>query len=1216
MAGWLELLKLNVAGRLDRLFGDEVVPDAATAPFVLEQGAQVAERYRLERVLGEGGMGRVWAARDLVEKRPVALKEMRLPGGMSDVEREASAVLFRREFYAMKKLQHPGTVRVFDAGTLETGDRYLTMEIVDGEDLERLVEKRPLKSDAAFQILLDLAQTLSFIHARLFVHCDIKAENLRLTPQKRLKLMDFGLMHQLGTPASSQLKGTPAYLAPEWPRGAVIDARTDLYSVGVLGFYLVTGRFPFSGKSLAEMVEAHLRRAPPRPSTFTEVDPKLEAILMKLLEKEPRDRYESAAALARALADASGRPLEEEGLAARASYLHVADLVGRERESKVLDERLASLQSGHSRALFIGAPAGVGKSRLLAEFELKAKFAEIPFGLGQCRPEGLAPLAPIKQALLALVPVTPPEVLQKHRPILGKLLPQLAVADAPTFTDPAKEKMAVLQTMAAWVREVALEKPVVLVLEDLHWSDNATIELMNRLIAALDGTRGLFVGTFRSNELGRISPALQTLDEGLSDRIDLTLLSRDDVARLVSLAVAGLAVPSAFIDHLHEKTQGNAFFVTEVLRSLVERSLLSRKGGAWIASGDLGTQALPGTVAETVGARLATLAPDKLRFFRGLAPVGRVLEMALVSDVAGVEQQTLFELLDEGVERQFLQYAEGRYFFTHELVRQTIYDGTEPEAKKQSHGRIATYLERVAGGNAEAQRQIGYHWRLSPDPTRAIDPLMKAGDFALANKALLDATLLLKEAADLLESAPTFKARDKILPGLLGKLVEVGFSGHPPTCVACADKLFGLWAPRIEEGQRKLAPLLAELERGDRAKALPKVVREIAVSDKMGADEMFLKRAELRVLQGVALAAMGNKERVVTVVDDVTREQPEGSPYRPAGRLAHGIFNVHTGRFALLGELAQNVQALRAARDALGKLPRRLSWALGLSGYLQNLYLAMSGRAIDTALTEEGLAIAEAGAFGDLRLHHLNARLTYGCFSGDAHLFDGLRAETQDLVRKLGNPRLIDKNLSIFVPVYHLERKEPEHATAVAEKLVKLIEVLPTDAWLKQYAHVYSVCAAALQGDLDGAAARLPAVVEAAAAANFRHQVLGYATWAHVAARRNDPTNARAAAERAFARATDAQHGSPFDEIIARRAWAAADPARAEHELERALALAVEFRLRLQEGICRMALAEVALHRQGRAAAGDQLQLAEARFSEVNATTWLKDVAGFRARAA
>ena len=1206
----LRFIRLKLAQRVDRLLaGAQRQPREASAPaFMLEAKRVVAGRYRIERILGEGGMGRVWFATDLSEQRQVALKEMRSPPGLSAADKEESGLLFRKEFFAMKKLQHPNIVKVFDAGVLETGDRFITMEVIRGVSLDTHLRKAgKISSSDTASFLLQLAQTLSFVHDRYYVHCDIKSENVQVMDGNKIKLMDFGLMHQLGLP-SKQMRGTPAYMAPEWAQGGVIDGRADLYSLGILGFYLVTGRYPFKADRLSEMVDAHVNQPPPQPSAFAKVDPKLEAVLLRLLAKQPKDRFSSAGDLAQALADVLGIRLPEEPLSARASYLHVSDVVGREREVVALEQVLHSAREGKGRSVFVAAPAGVGKSRLLQEFELKTKFAEIPFGAGFCRPEGLAPLAPLKQALLALVPVTPRSAIVEYGPVLGRFLPALSYGDAKTFVDPAKEKMALLASLGDWLRAVAEQTPFVVCVEDMHWADQASVEYLNAIIRALAGTRGVVCLTARNNELSRLSPAFQTVDEGYTDIIELAPLTRDDVSAIVVQVFHRLSVPIEFVDRLYGASQGNAFFVLEALRSWVEGSLFLRAGARWQIQGTLADVAIPSLVEDLVAARLARLPDEGMQFFRRLAPAGRALPIALIRDVSAMPEDAAFGLLDEAVERQFLVYSEGQYYFSHEIIRSTIYNNTPDDAKKQGHLSIASHLEKSHPNDLAFMRQVGFHYRRSAAPERAISPLIKAGDYAMQNRVILEAALAYKDACDLLED-PTIPhaGRDALVTELYGKLVEIGFSAAPPFCVQYCDKLFKSWESVLAHPPYTYNQL-AELIPGK----LKKLVREVSVKSGMDSDEAFVKRAELRILQGIALAAMGVGPRVEELVRTVGAEQPKGSPYRAAAVLAQGVYIFHLGKSAVLPDVEAVMADLRNLRDEMGKaMPRRLQWALGLSEYVINMYRATGGTPLLEPLTQDGLDIAEKLAFMDLRLHHLNTRLARSCFAGVAETFNALRTETSDLIRRMGEPRLLTKNFSVFIPIYFLERRELVHASAAAERLTSFIPLMPTDRWLPHYAQTAEALARAQAEPSADSIAALEKAVNDGDQAQFRLQ--GYAraglARAHVAL--GNKERAVTLAEAALSRAMDPETANLFDEVVARRALALALPQASAEHLHKAIERAAENGLHIQEGAARLELAE-SLFASDRARAGAEVQQAEEIFEQFGAPEWLKTVARFR----
>ncbi|MFN3431123.1 MAG: serine/threonine protein kinase, partial [Candidatus Sericytochromatia bacterium] len=185
----------------------------------------IANRYRVLGELGRGNMGAVYRVADTLEgDRLMALKVIQAPGAITPELR----LLFKEEFRAMTKLRHPNTISVFGYGELDEKSQYLTMEIVPGAELADVIGRKPMALDAVYPLLVQLLQALGFIHSRLYVHHDIKAQNIRLRDDGTLKLMDFGLMCQLGRPAlGRRVTGTPGYLPPEIVKGGVINASTD-----------------------------------------------------------------------------------------------------------------------------------------------------------------------------------------------------------------------------------------------------------------------------------------------------------------------------------------------------------------------------------------------------------------------------------------------------------------------------------------------------------------------------------------------------------------------------------------------------------------------------------------------------------------------------------------------------------------------------------------------------------------------------------------------------------------------------------------------------------------------------------------------------------------------------------------------------------------------------------------------------------------------------
>ncbi|NTX65191.1 protein kinase [Myxococcus sp. CA051A] len=1180
-------------------------------------GMVVTGRYRVEGLLGEGGMGRIWLAEDLHEKRRVALKEMQVPAGLTAGKTEELVLMFRHEFFAMKKLQHPGTLKVFDWGMTEAGNRFITMEVVDGQDLSTLAREAPLDTRTLYRVLLQMAQVLAFIHSRLYVHCDIKASNVRITRSGAVKLMDFGVMHQLGTPSPGKLKGTLEYLAPEWQRGASIDGRADLYSLGVMAYYLVTRRLPFKRNTPAALLADHLTRPPPRPSTLCPVDPQLEEIILLLLAKDPRERFQDASELMEALCHASGEPMPEEPLSARSSYLHVPEVVGRAAELEALMNGLAEADWGQSRAVLLGAPAGVGKTRLLQEFELQAKLAELPFGRGQCRAEGQAPLTPIAQALRALMPHTPTEVMERLSPRLSRLLPSLSSAESAGVAQvPGEEKLGFFGALAEWVQALGKRMTFVLCFEDLHWADTASLEVLNVLIRALQGTRGMVVGTFRSGELSRLSLAFQTVDEKLTWRMDLEPLAAEHVGTLVGLALPGLQVPEGFVARLHETTGGNAFFATECLRALVEEGALTRVGGRWTAEAGLDTRPLPESIQAVVLERLSSAPVEQVSLLRRLAPAGRSLELPMVRALAELPESELFAVLDGIVERQFLQEEEGRYVFTHDTVHQAIYDSTQDEERRAAHARVALALQTLYSQRPDLSRTVGWHYLRSSEPELAIGPLLDAGRAAMEAQALLEATLLLKEASTLLEAAPDFPGRDRLLLRIWVTLVEVGYASDPPSSLAFSEKLFAHWAATVDlvEG-RRLA--LAQLDAAcaapedERPARLRELFRERAADAQSSPEDIFWKQAELRILQAMALAIVGRTKDLDVLLERVRAEQPEVSPYRAGALLAPAVLSAYTGRSAGVVEAQfEQLARLRGMREVMGRLPRRLAWALGMGGYMMNMNLALRGEPLDAQATRDGYAVAEAHGFTDVRAFHLFSVVTRAAFTGDGAAFVPAFTEKTDLVRRLGNPRLMERNLAIFTPPYYLERGEHEHVAAVVARAESLARVLPEDRWLQCHVQTYQACRDVLFEDAAAVRQSLPRALVSAREGGIRMETLLRVYQSRFEREQGNLEAAREAAQTALSRAVDPVLANPWDEVLARRAMAVLLPGEEGFtHLRRALALAELTGNVLQVGLVHLALAERAVSAD---AAVVELEAAESAFTEARASNLLAQATSLR----
>jgi eukaryotic-like serine/threonine-protein kinase len=265
-------------------------------------------KYAVERVLGTGGMGMVVAARHVDLGQRVALKFM-LKEAMAD---PANVERFAREARAAVQLLSPHTARVLDVGKLHNGEPYMVMEYLEGEDLDALVQNGPLRPDVAVEYMLQACEAFAEAHAKGIVHRDIKLKNLFLTKsidgRALVKVLDFGLAKTLGSigdvalTATSNVFGSPQYMSPEQMRSAKeVDARSDIWSIGVCLYELLAGRLPFDAPGVAEICAMVLKDPTPPLRQFAPVPAQLEAIVLRCLEKDAQRRYQSVAELAAAL---------------------------------------------------------------------------------------------------------------------------------------------------------------------------------------------------------------------------------------------------------------------------------------------------------------------------------------------------------------------------------------------------------------------------------------------------------------------------------------------------------------------------------------------------------------------------------------------------------------------------------------------------------------------------------------------------------------------------------------------------------------------------------------------------------------------------------------------------------------------------------------------------------------------------------------------------
>ena len=408
-------------------------------------------RYRILQSLGRGGMGEVFLADDTQLERKVAIKF--LPEELRDDA--VARGRFEREAKSAAALDHPCICKIYELTDID-GRAAIVMEHVTGQTLEARLADGPLAPAAAVQLAAEVAEALQQAHARRILHRDLKPSNLMLTPEGHVKVMDFGLAKRLQatggsasddlTPGSltetGTLLGTPAYMAPEQIRGEPADARSDIFSFGVVLFELLTGGHPFKRGTVSETAAAILRDPPSRPDGSG--DPIDYAIFDRLLAKAPDDRYQAfddVSVEVRRLRDVTsgwGSTVAESIPWAGSIGNRRTPFVGRDKELGDLLQWVDRAALGRGGIVLIGGEPGVGKTRLVEQLLAAAQQRRCLALTGRCyETEGTAPFIPFVEIVERYARLTSDDVLGRAlgdgAPEIARLVPDLAQREPAGF---------------------------------------------------------------------------------------------------------------------------------------------------------------------------------------------------------------------------------------------------------------------------------------------------------------------------------------------------------------------------------------------------------------------------------------------------------------------------------------------------------------------------------------------------------------------------------------------------------------------------------------------------------------------------------------------------------------------------------------------------------------------------------------------------------------
>ena len=709
----------------------QILPLNSSASFSL--GDVLRGRYRLDSQIGRGGMGVVYRATDLELHRRVAVKV--ISENSSDDARDRLI----REARAAAALNHPHIVSVYDVGEAN-GLPFFVMELVEGPSLSKTP---PTDLARIVELGLQICAALEHAHTNNIVHRDLKPDNVLVsTTGQSVKLADLGLAlpgHGARISRAGLVLGTPSYMAPEQALGHEVDARTDLYALGVLLYELTTGRVPFKGDDPLAVVSQHVHApaVPPRVLR-SDVPRALEILILRLLEKNPAARFQTATDVAAALRTCLDETAVE-GDADAVPAVAILDalsrgrLIGRANELAEARQLWQRALDGHGHAVLLSGEPGAGKTRLARELTIQAAVDGAVVLTGGCYEyEATTPYLPFVEAFRRFVREEKDDerlrmILGDDAPQIAKLAPEIETRLGPfpagTELAPHEERLLFFDAVVQVLSNLARHKGLLFYADDLHWADRGTLWLLTHLLRQMREERALIVGCYRETELDRAHPLSRALldwnRERLATRITLRRFEAAETNEQLS-ALLGENVSADFGEAVHRETEGNPFFIEEVLKALIEQGSVRRESGRWRRC-DVGELVIPQSVKEAIGSRLDRVSDQTNDVLRVAAVLGKTFSFEELQAAAEkLSEDVLLDALDESTTAQLINTSGTESFtFTHDKIREVLYEEINPIRRRRLHRHAAEGLERRAvpcdsdrpgATSACAVERLAYHY--------------------------------------------------------------------------------------------------------------------------------------------------------------------------------------------------------------------------------------------------------------------------------------------------------------------------------------------------------------------------------------------------------------------------------------------------------------------------------------------------------------------------
>ncbi|MDD5655079.1 MAG: AAA family ATPase, partial [Candidatus Omnitrophica bacterium] len=754
-------------------------------------GQTIANRYKLNEELVSDSLITLYKSFDQHDNKPVLLNLL----SEKSLSRPLEVQLrFKRAVEQASKLSSSNILKILQVSESDN-QTVLIQEYFEGEPLSKFLNQS-WDTDKAVGLILQIASALSATHEQNLNHQSIKPQHILIDKADTVKLFNFGysIIQDISRiTEKEEIISTFSYLSPE-SSGILrkpVDSRSDIYSLGILFYQLLTGRLPYIADDISGLIHQHIASKPSPPSKANnKIAPVLDNIILRLIAKEPSERYQGLKGLIVDLKEyqaqrKQGKALIDFEIARQDRLTQLSfstKLIGRDKELNELNNLLNKATQGQGSLAFVFGEPGIGKSRLIDELRGSIHSLNGLFCGGKCYQfEFRTPYKVFSEAIDAYIEKVK-RLSQKEQEIhikrikdtLGELGGEV-VKISPTLTDligtppklvelePEKEKIRFLITVTNFLASLSSnEVPLLMFLDDLQWVDDGSLEILERLAEKLQNSPLNLIVSYRDTDVDQNHPLVQLIKKLKDKQIGLSELA----VRSLSIAETSQMISQIIMEkeesvlslaqELNERAQGNPFFTLELLHSLVDSKVIYLKDDHYTYDLiQLKSANLPTTIVEAVLKRMKDLSEIALQILSYASIMGKEIQFELLIDLTQRPIDQIVNSIEDGVQNQLLYRditGEENIFFMHDRIREAFYQRVSEEERIPLHRHIAEVIEGQNKDNTgSVLYELAYHFNQAKVEDKALEYSIPAANKAKSSYANTLAISLYNTAKEILE---------------------------------------------------------------------------------------------------------------------------------------------------------------------------------------------------------------------------------------------------------------------------------------------------------------------------------------------------------------------------------------------------------------------------------------------------------------------------------